>query len=245
MQRLWPLARTAPAELSDAELADVYAYPESLGSPWVRMNFVSSADGAATAGGVTKDLATSGDRRVMRLLRELAEVILVGAGTVRAENYRGARKPSRCAGPPPPIAVVTATAQLDPAARLFTDTTVPPLILASAASSEANRRRLVDAGAEVVALPGERLSADTVLAELERRGWRRVLCEGGPHLFGQLLAADVVDELCLTVSALLAGGAIDRIAMGPDHPLRPLRLASVLTEQDALLLRYLRDRDRD
>jgi riboflavin-specific deaminase-like protein len=242
MQRLWPLPAPTAPELSDAELAEVYAYPEPLDRPYVRMNFVASADGAATAGGQTKDLSTDGDRRVFRLLRELAEVILVGAGTVRAENYRGARKPSRVTGEPPPIAVVTATAQLDPGAPLFTDTSVPPLILTTTASSEANRRRLADAGADVVALPGQRLGAEQVLDELAGRGLRRVLCEGGPHLFGDLLAADAVDELCLTVSALLAGGGIDRIAMGPDHPLRPLRLLSVLTEDDALLLRYRRDR---
>lgn len=243
MQRLWPLpVPPAEPELSDTELAEVYAYPEPLDRPYVRMNFVASADGAATAGGQTKDLSTDGDRRVFRLLRELAEVILVGAGTVRAENYRGARKPSRVTGEPPPIAVVTATAQLDPGAPLFTETSAPPLILTTTASPEANRRRLADAGAEVVALPGQRLGAEQVLDELAGRGLRRVLCEGGPHLFGDLLEADAVDELCLTVSALLAGGGIDRIAMGPGHPLRPLRLLSVLAEDDALLLRYQRDR---
>jgi 5-amino-6-(5-phosphoribosylamino)uracil reductase len=240
MQRLWPLP--TQAELTDSELAEAYAYPEPLDRPYVRMNFVASADGAASAGGRSRGLSTDGDHRVFGLLRELCEVVLVGAGTVRVERYRGARKPSRVTGEPPPIAVVTATAQLDPAAALFTDTSVPPLILTTTSSSEANRRRLADAGADVVALPGDRLSAGVVIAELARRGLRRVLCEGGPHLFGDLLAADVVDELCLTVSPLLAGGAIDRIVMGPDHRLRPLRLLSVLTEDHALLLRYQRDR---
>lgn len=243
MQRLWPIPTSEQGELTDSELDEIYTYPEPLDRPYLRMNFVASADGAATADGVSRGLSTAGDRRVFGLLRELAEVILIGAGTVRAEKYRGARKASRVTGMPPPIAVVSATAQLDPAAALFTDTSVPPLILTTAAAPDANRRRLAAAGAEVVALPGERLSADTVLGELGGRGLHRVLCEGGPHLFGDLLAADAVDELCLTVSALLVGGgAIDRIAMGADHPPRPLRLVSVLTEDDALLLRYQRDR---
>ena len=63
------------------------------------------------------------------LLRELAEVVLVGAGTVRAEKYRGARRPTRGRATPPPIAVVTGSADLDPESRLFTDTAVPPLVL--------------------------------------------------------------------------------------------------------------------
>jgi len=241
MQRLWPAPTPDGAELSDEELLRAYAYPDPLDRPYVRMNFVASADGAATADGRSGGLSTAGDHRVFMLLRQLAEVILVGAGTARTENYRGARKPSLVTGEPPPIAVITATAQLDPAAPLFTDTAVPPLILTAAASPEANRRRLAEAGAEVVVLDGDRVAPDQVLAELTGRGLHRVLCEGGPHLFGDLLAADVVDELCLTVAPKLAGGAIDRIAMGPHHEPRSLRLVGVLTEDDALLLRYRRN----
>jgi 5-amino-6-(5-phosphoribosylamino)uracil reductase len=226
----------------DDELAELYGYPDELDRPWVRMNFVASADGAAAAAGLSAGLSSAPDRRVFGLLRGLAEVILVGAGTVRAENYRGARTPSRVSGVPPRIAVVTGSARLDPTAPLFTDTAVPPLILTGAAATEADRRRLVDAGAEVVATDGDPVTPGRVLAELDRRGLRRVLCEGGPRLFGQLLAADAVDELCLTVSPMLAGGGSGRIADGPDHPARAMRLAGALAEDGVLLLRYLRDR---
>lgn len=242
MLRLWPSPATDQPSLTDGELAGLYAYPEPLDQPCVRMNFVASADGAATAGGVSKGLSSPADRQLFGLLRELAEVILVGAGTARAENYRGARRPSRVTGRPPRIAVVTASAQLDPAAPLFTDTQVPPLILTAETAPEANRRRLVDAGAEVLELPGDRVAPADIVAALAERELHRVLCEGGPHLFGDLLAADLVDELCLTVAPVLAGGGIDRIAMGPEHPLRDMRLASALTEDHVLLLRYLRDR---
>ncbi|HEX4361352.1 MAG TPA: pyrimidine reductase family protein [Pseudonocardia sp.] len=242
MLRLWPSPTTDQPSLTDGELAGLYAYPEPLDRPYVRMNFVASADGAATAGGVSKGLSSPADRQLFGLLRELAEVILVGAGTARAENYRGARRPSRVTGRPPRIAVVTASAQLDPAAPLFTDTQVPPLILTAETAPPANRRRLADAGAEVLELPGDRVAPADVVAALAERELHRVLCEGGPHLFGDLLAADLVDELCLTVAPVLAGGGIDRIAMGPHHPLRGMRLAGALTEDHVLLLRYLRDR---
>ena len=74
-------------------------------------------------------LGSDADRQVFGILRELAEVVLVGAGTVRSEGYGGARKPTRGRALPPPIAVVTGSGNLDPGARLFTDTRVPPIVL--------------------------------------------------------------------------------------------------------------------
>jgi 5-amino-6-(5-phosphoribosylamino)uracil reductase len=176
---------------------------------------------------------------VFLMQRRLADVILVGAGTVRAEDYRGARRPTRGRDTPPPIAVVTGSALLDPDSRLFTDTRVPPIVLTLASAPPERRERLAAAGADVVAL--ERLTPDLVLAELARRGLHRVLCEGGPTLFGELVAADAVDELCLTVAPLLVAGTAGRIATGPasEHRL-PLELADTLHEDGSLLLRYRR-----
>lgn len=227
------------SELDDAGLAAHYAYPEGLAAPFVRVNFVSSTDGAVSVGGRSGGLASAADRRVFGLLRELAEVVLVGAGTVRAEDYRGARRPTRGRDTPPPIAVVTGSAGLDPASRLFTDTAVPPVVLTLASAPRQRRERLAAAGGDVVAL--ERLTPDAVLAELARRGLHRVLCEGGPSLLGELVAADAVDELCLTVAPLLAGGAAGRIAHGPEgSPARPLELVGALRAGNDLLLRYRR-----
>jgi 5-amino-6-(5-phosphoribosylamino)uracil reductase len=173
------------------------------------------------------------------MLRELADVVLVGAGTVRVEDYRGARKPTRGRATPPPIAVVTASAELDPGARLFTDTQVAPIVLTGRDAPADRREALRSAGAEVVLL--DPLSPAAMLAELGRRGLHRVLCEGGPRLFGDLVAADLVDELCLTVAPVLAAGEAGRIAVGPGGtPPRPLRLAGALEEDGTLLLHYTR-----
>lgn len=238
MDKLLPAAG-APSDLDDTALFAHYAYPADLTAPYVRVNFVSSIDGAATLGGTSGGLGTDADRQVFGALRELAEVVLVGAGTARAENYRGARKPTRGRDTPPPIAVVTGSAGLDPGSRLFTDTTVPTLVLTLAAAPADRRARLADAGADVVTL--DRLTPDALLAELARRGLHRVLCEGGPSLHGALHAADAVDELCLTVAPLLAGGAAGRIAHGPpDAPPRPMELAGALHASGTLLLRYRR-----
>jgi len=236
VHRLWPV--DAP-ELDDTALAAHYAYPDGLTAPFVRVNVVSSTDGAVSVDGTSSGLGSDADRRVFGLLRELAEVVLVGAGTVRAENYRGARRPTRGRTTPPPIAVVTGSADLDPTSRLFTDTAVAPIVLTLASAPAPRRDRLAAAGGDVVVL--ERLTPDTVLAELARRGLHRVLCEGGPSLLGTFAAADAVDELCLTLAPLLTGGTACRIAWGPDgSPIRPLVLVGALHASGVLLLRYRR-----
>jgi riboflavin biosynthesis pyrimidine reductase len=228
-----------PVDLDDDALAAHYAYPTDPAAPFVRVNFVTSADGAVSVAGLSGGLGSAADRRVFGVLRRLADVVLVGAGTVRAENYRGARLPTRGTDSPPPITVVTGSAELDPESGLFTDTAVPPIVLTLATAPRERRERLAAAGGDVVVL--DRLTPDALLAELARRGRHRVLCEGGPSLFGALIAADAVDELCLTVAPLLAGGSAGRITRGPaGSPPRPLRLVGQLQADGVLLLRYRR-----
>jgi 5-amino-6-(5-phosphoribosylamino)uracil reductase len=239
MARVEPLTAAGPLPDVDA-LAAHYAYPDDLTAPYVRVNFVSSADGAVAVDGRSGGLGGEADRRVFGLLRRLAQVVLVGAGTVRTEDYRGARQPAIGATLPPPIAVVTGSADLDPGSRLFTDTAVAPIVLTLGSAPGERRAALAAAGAEVVTL--DRLTPDALLGELGRRGLHRVLCEGGPSLFGELLAADAVDELCLTLSPLLVGGTAGRIARGPaGGASRPMTLAGVLHEAGTLFLRYRRD----
>jgi riboflavin biosynthesis pyrimidine reductase len=243
LRHVWPAGDGADLDRDD--LAALYAYPQES---WVRVNFVASADGAVAVGGLSTGLHAPGDREVFGVLRELADVVLVGAGTARAERYRGARstperrerRRARGRTPVPPIAVVSTRGDLDPGAGLFTDTAVPPLVLTAAAHADDARDRLREA--EVIAVSADDPQAtdpDAVLAALADRGLSRVLCEGGPALFGSLLAAGRVDELCLSVAPQLAGGGIDRIVAGPalDVP-RPLRLDTVLAHDDGLLLRY-------
>jgi Pyrimidine reductase, riboflavin biosynthesis len=230
---LWP-----PGPSTGLDLAAAYAYPEELAAPYVRANFIASVDGAVAVDGRSGGLHTPADNTVFALLRELCDVVLVGAGTVRTEGYGGARRTGPGREHPPPIAVVTASAHLDPASRLFTDTVVPPIVLTTAAAPQERRAAIAAAGGDVVLLP--ELTPQCLLGELGRRGLHRVLLEGGPALFGDFLAAGAVDELCLTVAPLATSGTAGRIARGPATT-RTLDLVGVLRDDDGtLLLRYRR-----
>nr|WP_245672819.1 pyrimidine reductase family protein [Aldersonia kunmingensis] len=238
-------------DLDDAALADLYAYPPDPSEPWIRVNFVASIDGAIAVDGISGRLGTPADHTVFHLLRELADIILVGAGTVRAEDYGGARtdeqlRERRLASgltAVPPIAVVTLGAALDPESRLFTDTNEPPVILTCAAAPRDRIRALTDAGARVLEIGDDTVTTDGIVGALAELGTLRVLCEGGPSLFGQLIADDAVDELCLTTSPMLVGGLESRVAVSPTAVPREMVRAHVLADDDGTLLtRWVRPR---
>jgi riboflavin biosynthesis pyrimidine reductase len=235
----------------DVRLIGFYTYPDGLRSCWVRGNMIASLDGGATADGKSGGLAGRGDRAVFSQMRYAADVILVGASTVRVENYSGAQVPvaarqarqRRGQAEVPPIAVVTRSGDLDPSALLFTRTEVPPLILTSARTVEDTRRRL-GAVAEVIDASGaDPNSADdsVILRVLAERGLFRVLAEGGPLILGSLIENGLMDELCLTIAPILVGGASKRIVTGLGHALTKMRRAHLLADDDGYLYtRYVR-----
>jgi 5-amino-6-(5-phosphoribosylamino)uracil reductase len=236
--------------LDDDALRELHRYPGELSAPWIRVNFVASIDGAVTAGGTSGGLGTPADRRLFTILRELTDVVLVGAGTVRAENYGGARtdpaqrarRRARGQSDTPPIAVVTAGAHVDTSSRLLTDTDVAPLILTCSDAPADRKRALADAGARVLEVGRSRVDTAAIRSTLLDLGLRRVLCEGGPSLFGQLLADDAVDELCLTTAPLLVGGTAGRITASPLAGATPMRRAHVLGDDDGTVLtRWVRE----
>ena len=242
-----------PAVGAEAEV-DVHTFyaRDWLDGGGLRANFISSVDGAVTVAGLSRGLQTAGDNRVFAALRDLADVVLVGAGTARAEGYaaihlsaeRRAARHRLGLARSLPTAVVSRSLRLDPDAALFTDTEAGArtIVLTCRAGDPAVRARL-DKVADVV-ICGD---ADVDLAKarnaLDERGLRRILCEGGPTLFAGLAHAGVLDELCLTVSPLLAGPGPTRISAGAIWPLSAgerhlLRLTGLLEEGSALFCRY-------
>jgi riboflavin biosynthesis pyrimidine reductase len=223
-------------ELTDEDLVAAYAPPAG---EHLRVNFVSSADGAVTLNGVSGGLGGPGDRRIFQLLRDLADVILVAAGTVRNEGYgyptfgadRRARRTAAGRREWPTFAVVSRSLDLDLSSSLFTRAPARTVVI-TGPDSPPGRRAELDRCAEVMVVDAV---ADAV-AELHRRG--PILCEGGPSLFSRLVADGLVDELCLTLSPMLVGPGPGRIVGGPEHPPASLDLRGLLEEDGALFTRY-------
>jgi len=215
--------------------------------PRLRVNFIQSLDGAVTRDGVSGGLNNADDKLVFNTLRMLCDVIVVGAGTVRAEGYSGVRVGDEDAGwrvehglaAQPPVALVTSRLDFAPSHPFFADAVVRPIVITSAASPAAAREALA-AVADVVVCGEERVEPDRLVAELAARGLPQMLCEGGPQLFGALIEADRVDEICLTMSPVLEGGPAGRIAHGAAATAREMALLHVLTAGDMLFLRYER-----
>jgi riboflavin-specific deaminase-like protein len=226
--------RLYPDPADQVDLAAAYAVPPGR---HLRVNFVASADGAVTLAGRSGGLSNEADRQLFRVLRSLCDVVLVGAGTVRAENYGGV-KAARPDGTPPRIAVVSRALDLDPSARLFAEATSRPIVLTVDAAAPERHHRLAEVADVVVA--GERdVEPARAMSALVEAGLPHVLCEGGPHLFGWLLTGSVVDELCLTLAPVLAGGPAGRIVAGVASELGDaVRLDQVLEDDGSLFLRY-------
>lgn len=237
-------------DLEDGELPRLYGYPER-DATWVRANFITSVDGGATSGGSSGAMGGPGDRFIFNLLRELADVIVVGAGTVRIEGYSGAQlsaaqrqhRQARGQSEVPPLAIVTKSGHLNRDMAVFTRTEVPPLVLTCAAAA-AQTRRLLSGVCEVLDRSGgdpEKVDEAALLAALGTRGLRRILTEGGPMLLGSLIDRDMLDELCLTIAPYIVGGQARRIAAGPGQLLTGMRCAHVLTDDAGYLYtRYVR-----
>lgn len=249
--RFTPLGGGPP--IDEDELYRLYSYPAEMTRCVVRGNAIASLDGAATTAGTSGGLGGAGDRWLFAVQRELADVIVVGAGTARAESYGGARmsvaqrirRQTRGQAEVPPIALVTATGQVERDMAVRTGSEVPPLVMTCTASVGVARER-VGATAEVVDCSGsdpDRVDLAVLLDRLAERGLLRVLTEGGPTLLGEFVAQGVLDEMCLTSAPLLLGGNAVRTAQGGTEVLTRLRLAHLLSDDDGYLYaRYVRFR---
>lgn len=209
----------------------------------LRVNFVASLDGAVSVDGLSAGLSGTADKEVFRRLRRDCDALLVGAGTFRAENYRPLTlDPQRRAWrlengrtEYPRLVVVSRSLDLDPRHPALAAAPVRAAILCpSNTTADAELSNVADVIHCVDLADG--------IAEL---GVEELLCEGGPQLFGELLKEDLVDELRLTLSPLLAGPGAGRITDGPAHDVRRMRLADWRAAQDGtLLLTYARQGPR-
>lgn len=226
------------------DLAERYPWPDG---PWLRVMMAMTFDGAvAGADGRSGSISSPTDRQVLAETRRLADVVLVGAATIRAERYRpmvqreewqAARAEARLRGAPV-VAIVSGRLDLPWEEPLFSASEFTPIVFYSDAATDASIARAAGA-ADLVHLPGSEVSAVSVVDALHARGLTRIVCEGGPILVRSLLERDRVDEVDLTLSPVFAGGtAADSNAVElPEHR---WTLDWVLEDDGFVFTRYLR-----
>lgn len=181
-------------------LARLYAPPRPQ---WLRLNLVSSVNGSAAGGDGTSDSLTNRvDRTLLKVIRALADVVLVGAASVRAEGYQLPRN-SR-------LAVLTGTGDLA-GHRVSGDTAAGRMLVICPAAAVARvEATLHGVAAEVIVVDdvGGRIAPADVIAQLRGRGLAHIVCEGGPSLAGQLIDAELVDELCLSTGPVITAARL-------------------------------------
>ena len=252
MRRLLP---GPVADIDPMELYPVLRRPKPAGRPWLMINMIASADGAIAVDGTSGALGNAADEAVFSAVRACADWIVAAAGTVRAERYglprpgaesRRARRAARRADRPR-LAVVSASLDLDLDLPLFAerrpDEDLPTILTGRDAAPQAVER--LESVAEVVRLASARPQPAEILSELDRRGAEVVLSEGGPSFNAQLADAGVIDELCLSIAPLVAGGNSPRIMHGSLRTV-PLNMSidHLLEASDTLFVRYVSKQPR-
>jgi riboflavin biosynthesis pyrimidine reductase len=236
-----------PKAVDPVDPAAVYNdVPTCADRPGVRLNMIVSVDGGTSWGGVSGALGGPADKALFSVLRSFADVVLVAAGTMRAEHYgpaslsdelQAARR-TRGQRPVPPIAVVSRACQLDWDTPFFTAARERALVITVADADAADRARAAEV-AEVIVAGETDVDFPEALRALGARGAESVLAEGGPTLNGALASAGVLDELCVTLAPRLASGDAKRIIAGSAlEELEPVALRSICEEDDYLFLRY-------
>ena len=231
-----------PVEVLDMLFAETRGH---INHPWVMVNMVTSVDGATALRGGASALNDADDRALFLALRSVADIVLVGAQTVRSENMGPVRmneemsRYRNAAGleGEPRLAILTRSLDLDVGARVFADRKSRPIVVTQN-DSDQHRLAALSEVAEIVQAPV--LDGAGIVAALGKA--KVILCEGGPTINSQLIAAGVVDEINVTVTPLFAMGESKRIAFGAElDPPAQLQLDRVLLGDRSLFLRYIKD----
>ena len=236
-----------PTDIDPAVAHGAAARPAPQGRPWMLINMVATIDGATAVDGVSGSLGGEADHAVFTAIRAVGDVILAGAATVRAEGYgppktppvRQADRAARGQRPFPRIAVVTRSLDLDPTTPLFTDAVERPLVYTVTTADESRRAALAEV-ADVVSVGTDDVDMLAMAEHLYGTGARTVVVEGGPVINGQLLDADLIDELNVTLAPNLAGGPSHRITHDAQGTDQKMVLAHLWSADSVLLARYVR-----
>lgn len=241
-----------PTPIEDIDPLSAYASdarPRPQGRPWILVNMIASLDGATALDGRSGGLGGPADKAVFRALRALPDAILVGAGTARAETYGPIKlddaalveRNSRGQIGPPRLVIVSGRLDLDPTGTMFTDSIEPPIVFTTGAVP-AETVAAFTGVAEIVRCGETVVDLGSAMAHLDAIGIGTVLCEGGPTLNGQMLAADLVDEWCQSIAPMLVAGDSDRVVVGAggEHSPARMNLNRVLEQDGYLFIQAIR-----
>jgi riboflavin-specific deaminase-like protein len=216
--------------------------------PWVLCNLVATLDGRTAVYGRVGNLSTGADQALFHHLRGLSDAILVGAATVRAEHYGLPRMSDELATArrargqlvAPRLCVVTRSVDLNGAIEVLAKAEPKPIVLTCDAAPPS---RVFDVAqhADVISAGSDSVDLKRALAALRRHGVRIVDCEGGPTLNAELLAADLVDELCVTFAPYLGGDPLGLFTRG-SAPLQGAHIVHALHVDGCVFVRALVDR---
>ena len=232
--------------LGDSDLVELYRYPAPEGRGWVRSNFVMSLDGSVQGpDGRSGSINTESDHHIFALQRALADAVLVGATTVRFEGYRAIDlepwqlqvREQEGLAPYPMLVIISASADLDPMIATPAEGAGGAVMIITTAGKPAeDLEPLRAAGITVLEAGGTTLDLAQIVDQLAGTGFQRLLCEGGPRLHNDLLAADALDELCLTLAPVVVGGQGLRSTAGAALPVpSSFRLHHALYADDGAL----------
>jgi 5-amino-6-(5-phosphoribosylamino)uracil reductase len=244
-KRMQMVLGPCPGPVADEDLPSAYPWPP--GRLWLRAMMVMTLDGATVGpDGRSRSISSVGDRRVFNAVRRFSDVVLIGAGTFRAERYRPMRSTDQTARAraeqglqrAPQVAVVSGSLDLPWEEPIFADSDLRPLVVTSEAADPERLARARD-HAELLVLPGPEVDVSRLLAELDRRGQHRIVCEGGAVLLASFARLNRLDEIDLALSPLMPGGG--QVATGsPMASPEPMTLGHVIADTDGFLFtRYV------
>lgn len=228
---------------SPIDISQAYAWPEGA---WTRAMMLTTLDGAiAGTDGLSGSISSATDRLIFSEVRRLADAILVGAGTIRAERYnpmkaRPEYQEARAAAglqPAPVVVIVSRSLDLPWQDPLFHESAQQPIVLTGSHDPSSSAVKRAQAYADVQQVPD--LEARTIIGALHARGLSRIVCEGGPSLLTQMVAADLIDEYDITLAPILSGnghGLVEGLLGG----ITRLNLAQAITDEGFVFTKYVR-----